>query len=46
LVPLVLPSIYVAATLASAVLWSAAFALFVATYLPILTRPRIDGQPG
>jgi uncharacterized protein involved in response to NO len=45
-VPLVLPSIYVAATLASAVLWSAAFALFVAVYIPILTRPRVDGQPG
>lgn len=46
LVPLLLPSIYIAATLASAALWSAAFALFVAAYLPILSRPRIDGQPG
>jgi len=46
LVPLVLPPAYFAATLASAALWSAAFALFVAAYFPILTRPRIDGQPG
>jgi uncharacterized protein involved in response to NO len=27
-------------------LWVAAFALFVAVYAPILTRPRIDGAPG
>ncbi len=27
---------------ASAVLWSGAFALFIAAYWPILTRPRID----
>lgn len=30
----------------SAVLWSAAFALFTAAYWPILTRPRLDGLPG
>ena len=30
---------------ASAVLWSGAFALFVAAYWPILTRPRIDAAP-
>jgi uncharacterized protein involved in response to NO len=45
-VPLALPAAYFAATLVSALLWSAAFALFVAAYLPILTRSRIDGQPG
>jgi len=27
-------------------LWSAAFALFTAAYWPVLTRPRLDGQPG
>jgi len=35
-----------AAIVASGILWSAAFALFAATYWPILTRPRIDGKPG
>jgi len=45
-VPLALPAAYVGATLASALFWFAAFALFVATYVPILTRPRLDGQPG
>ena len=29
----------------SAVLWSGAFALFVAAYWPILTRPRVDEAP-
>jgi uncharacterized protein involved in response to NO len=28
------------------VLWVAAFALFLLRYLPMLTRPRIDGKPG
>jgi len=27
-------------------LWLLAFALFVWVYLPILTRPRVDGKPG
>ena len=44
--PLVLPSAYVAAVALSAVLWSAAFAVFVIVYYPILSRPRLDGQPG
>ena len=30
---------------ASAVLWSGAFALFLAAYWPVLTRPRIDEEP-
>lgn len=38
LVPLALPAAYVGATLASAVFWFAAFALFFVTYVPILTR--------
>jgi uncharacterized protein involved in response to NO len=44
--PLVLPEAYVGLVLASAALWFAAFALFTAVYLPILSRPRLDGQPG
>ncbi len=27
-------------------LWIAAFLIFVATFFPILTRPRLDGKPG
>jgi uncharacterized protein involved in response to NO len=46
IVPLALPAAYVGATLASALFWCVAFALFVVTYIPILTRPRLDGQPG
>ena len=30
---------------ASALLWSGAFALFLAAYWPILTRPRVDEAP-
>jgi uncharacterized protein involved in response to NO len=44
--PLLLPSAYRLAVLFSAVLWSAAFAVFVVVYYPILSRPRLDGQPG
>lgn len=44
--PLLLPSGYRVAVTLSAVLWSAAFTLFVVAFLPILTRPRLDGQPG
>jgi uncharacterized protein involved in response to NO len=32
--------------IASGTLWSAAFLIFVVIYTPILTKPRIDGQPG
>ena len=46
LLPLALPSAYAAAIGLSAALWSAAFAVFVVAYFPILTRPRLDGQPG
>ena len=44
--PLLLPSAYMIAVMLSAVLWSAAFIVFVIAYYPILTRPRLDGQPG
>ena len=30
----------------SQILWIAAFTLFVVTYIPMLTTPRVDGQPG
>jgi uncharacterized protein involved in response to NO len=45
-VPLILPHAYVPLIVASGVLWSAAFAVFTLVYVPILTRPRLDGQPG
>ena len=44
--PLVFPDAYVALVVASSVLWFAAFALFTVVYIPILSRPRLDGQPG
>jgi uncharacterized protein involved in response to NO len=46
LVPLAAPAAYVAATTASALLWFAAFATFTVAYYPILSRARLDGQPG
>lgn len=46
LLPLALPSAYAAAVTISAALWSVAFALFVVAFYPILSRPRLDGQPG
>jgi uncharacterized protein involved in response to NO len=45
-VPLVLPEAYPMLVALSGVLWSAAFAIFTVVYIPILTRPRLDGQPG
>jgi uncharacterized protein involved in response to NO len=44
--PLVLPEAYMTTILLSGALWSAAFAIFTLAYIPILTRPRLDGQPG
>jgi uncharacterized protein involved in response to NO len=46
LAPLAFPEAYGALILFSGALWSAAFAVFVVVYLPILTRPRLDGRPG
>jgi uncharacterized protein involved in response to NO len=46
LLPLVLPGAYVALVQLSAGLWFAAFAVFAIAYYPILSRPRLDGQPG
>ena len=46
LFPALAPSWYGAGVLISAYGWLAAFSLFVFYYLPILTSPRMDGQPG
>lgn len=46
LMPTVLPAWYSGLVLASSYCWLAAFSLFVYFYTPILTRVRIDGQPG
>lgn len=46
LLPLLIPSAYAASVALSAALWSAAFAVFVFAYYPILSRPRIDGKRG
>jgi uncharacterized protein involved in response to NO len=45
-VPLLAPPLYLDALIVSGALWSLAFAVFVAVYWPILTRPRADGRPG
>jgi len=42
----VAPGSYREAMIASGVLWTLAFAVFLSRYFSILTRPRIDGKPG
>jgi uncharacterized protein involved in response to NO len=46
LLPLVAPGSYATFIVLSSLLWFAAFALFTIVYYPILSRPRLDGQPG
>jgi len=46
LVPLAWPAGYGWAIAASSALWSAAFVLYLLVYVPILSRPRLDGKPG
>lgn len=46
LLPMIAPTLYFWSVLASAALWSASFAIFVAAYYRVLTRPRLDGKPG
>ena len=46
LVPLAVPAYTMHAVLCSAALWSAGFALYTVSYWNVLTRPRLDGQPG
>lgn len=45
-VPLVAMDTYGYAVKVSAIMWSAAFAIYAVRYWPILTRPRVDGAPG
>ena len=44
--PLVAPSFYREAILASGLLWIGAFVIFLLVYTPILTRPRLDDRAG
>jgi uncharacterized protein involved in response to NO len=44
--PLLAPSWYLQSVIASGTLWAAAFTLFTLKFLPMLTRPRIDGREG
>ncbi|WNB74148.1 NnrS family protein [Methylomonas koyamae] len=44
--PALLPAWYGAFVVVSSYCWLAAFSLFAFYYAPILTSPRIDGQPG
>ena len=46
LLPMIAPTLYLWSVLVSAALWSASFAIFVAAYYRVLTRPRLDGKPG
>lgn len=44
--PVLLPQHYAAVLGIAMLCWSAAFALYLVKYAPILIRPRIDGRPG
>jgi uncharacterized protein involved in response to NO len=46
LVPAVAPAWTLQAIVFSGVLWSAGFAVYFVAYWNVLTRPRLDGQPG
>ena len=46
LAPLVAPGSYLAALDVAGALWTAAFAIYVVKYTPILCSPRVDGRPG
>jgi uncharacterized protein involved in response to NO len=45
-VPAAAPAFTLHAVLCSALLWSLGFALYALSYWPVLSRPRLDGQPG
>jgi uncharacterized protein involved in response to NO len=45
-VPLAAPAWTMPAILLSAALWSLGFGLYAVRYWPVLSRPRLDGQPG
>lgn len=44
--PIAFPDWYMNAVYISTGLWLAAFSLFMFIYAPVLTEPRVDGQPG
>ncbi len=44
--PLVAPALALEWILLSSALWSAGFGLFAVRFWPVLSRPRVDGQPG
>lgn len=44
--PLLAVQAYPTRIVISALLWTAGFGVFLVTYWPILTRPRVDGKPG
>lgn len=46
LLPLAWPGGYTWAVSVSSAAWSGAFVLYLLVYLPILSRPRVDGKPG
>ena len=46
LLPMAIPAWYNSLIYLSMLSWLLAFALFIFVYAPILTSPRIDGQPG
>ena len=46
LLPSIFPLWFSQLVILSGMLWIAAFLIFVFVYAPILTQPRIDGQPG
>jgi uncharacterized protein involved in response to NO len=45
-VPLLRPEWYFIALLAAGGLWTAAFLVYLAVYVPVLTSPRVDGKAG
>jgi uncharacterized protein involved in response to NO len=44
--PVLAPAHYRASLIAAASLWAVAFVTFLVVYVPILSRPRVDGRPG
>ena len=43
---MVSPMLYLPSIQVSAALWAAAFGLYAVRYWPVLSRPRLDGEPG
>ncbi len=46
LLPILTPQWFSQLIITSGALWIAAFVVFLIVYTPILTQPRVDGQPG